>query len=265
MPRPKKSAKIGNGKRAVVYLRVSKEDGNTKRGLDVQREVCLLYAEQKEYEVVAIMDQDNGVSGATTLDERVGLRAAFDLCLADKADVIVAYKQDRFARKMGVFEDIRDLATAKSIRLETTDGRVLTHPDDVVVGNALAMVAAIERYSIAMRFLAARRHRSRKDGLGSGIVPLGYRRLPDGGVEIDEPAAKLVRELLKLRESHTYQETANILNERGYTTPRSGKPWTPGHVQGVERNLDLYITGTRVWDGITASQKWPIIYEDGVK
>lgn len=261
MARPKKSVKTGSENRAVIYLRVSKEDGDTKRGLDVQKEVCLLYAEQKDYQIIAILAQDNGVSGATPLDERVGLRAAFDLCIAGKADVIVAYKQDRFARKMGVFEAIRDLALAKDIRLETTDGRVLTSQEDMVQGDVMAMVSSIERRSIAMRFMAARRFRSRLDGLGSGPTPIGYRRLAGGGVEIDEAGARLVRELLTLRRDHTYQDTADTLNARGYRTPRSGALWTSGHVQSVERNRDLYTTGIRHWDGITAAQRWPIIYE----
>ncbi len=56
----------------------------------------------------------------------------------------------------------------------------------------------------------------------------------------------------------TYQATADTLNAAGYQTPK-GSTWTVGHVQGIERHRELYCTGRRVWDGVQATELWPIL------
>lgn len=264
MGRPKKAPKRPNdGTRAVLYLRVSKEDGPTKHGLDVQRDTCEAYAALKGYELVAVTS-DDGVSGATPWEERAGLREAFRLCADGKADVILAYHQDRFARKMGVFEDIRDHALGGDVRLETADNRVITNHEDFITGDVLSLVAAIERRRISARFYAARRTRAKKDGRGSGVMPWGYRMdSTTGQPAIDDQAAAAIQLLLRMRaDGKTYQTTADALNAAGYTTPRSGGRWTVGHVQGIERNAALYRTGLRRWDGVTAAETWPVIVEE---
>ena len=263
MARPKKPPKRPNdGTRAVLYLRVSKEDGPTKHGLEVQRDTCEAYAAMKGYQVVAVT-VDDGVSGATPWEKRKdGLAPAFQRCVDGKADVILAYHQDRFARKMGVFEDIRDYALKHDVRLETADNRNLTDENDFITGDVLSLVSAIERRRIALRFYAARRHRAKRDGRGSGIIPWGYLVNDDGTLIVDETAAAALRLLLSMRKrGKTYQQTADKLNAEGYVTPKGGR-WTVGHVQGIERNAVLYRTGVRKWDGVTASEPWPIIVRD---
>lgn len=257
MGRPRKTYTRGSGTRAVVYLRVSKEDGTSKQGLPVQSEACQRYLERQAYTLV---DEcvDDGVSGAKPWRERDELARAVQLCLDRQADLIVAYHQDRFARKMGVFEDLRDVAMLKGFRLETADGRVLTRAEDLVVGDALSFVAALERRRISERFQAARRHRSLDDGMGSGTVPWGYVLVSKGQIVVDEAAAETIWLLFRLRRRHTYQATADELNAKGVLSPR-GKPWTTSQVQGIERHEQLYRTGVRTWDGVTAAVAWPVI------
>lgn len=259
MARPRKdSGPKAAGTRAIVYLRVSKEDGASKHGLDPQRDSCHAYLAKCGYREVAEC-VDDGVSGATPARERKGLARAFRLCRQGQADVIVAYHQDRFARKMGVFDDIRDLALGARIRLETADGRVLTHKDDFLNGDVSALVAAIERRRISERFYLARRRRSMKDGCGSGVMPYGYLRELDDSIVIDEHAARVIRRLFALRAAGmTYQQIADALNADG-TLTATGRRWTTGTVWGIERNRELYTTGTRRWDDVTADERWPVI------
>lgn len=266
MARPRKQQRPANGRRAVIYLRVSKEDGATKHGLPIQLAECLHYVERSGYTVVGEPFKDDGVSGAVKLANRPGLSDAFGVCRAGDADLIVAYNQDRLARKMGVFEEIPEEAIKAGLRLETTDGRVLTAKDDHINGDVMALVSAIERRRISERFYLARRERSRRDGRGSGVVPFGYKVVPYvesdqvlSRIEVDEKAAPIVRVLLNLRaQGETYQATADALNAAGYTTP-TGSRWTVGHVQGIERREHLYRTGQRVWDGVRAEDVWPRI------
>lgn len=259
MARPRKNSRAKTtGNRAVVYLRVSKEDSATKHGLEPQLEACRAYLVRQSYCEILVV-QDDGVSGAVPAKQRPALAKAFRLCRADKADVIVAYHQDRFARKMGVFDEIRDLALAAGVRLETADGRVLTHKDDFLNGDVLSLVSAIERRRIAERFYLARRHRGAKDGRGSGCVPWGYVQELDGTIVVDDAAAAMIRQLFAWRSRGlSYRATAEALNAAGSHTPHGGR-WSPSSIQGIERHRALYETGVREWDGVTAAERWPII------
>ena len=258
MGRHKKIRPDGNGLRAVFYVRVSKEDSETKHGMEVQQADIDRYALGKGYTRIATM-QDDGVSGATPLEKRQGLSDAFAICLSGQADVIVAYNQDRFARSMGVWEAIRDKAKGKDIRLETAEGRVLTDDKDQLMGEVMAFAAAVERRRISERFTAARCVRSTKDGRGSAPLPYGYVALAEGGIGVDDRAAAAICLLLTRRaEGATYQATANALNAGGHHSPRGGT-WKVGLVLAVEQRAALYRTGRRIWRGIESAKIWPVI------
>lgn len=259
MARPKKQQKDTNGTRVVVYLRVSKQDNEDKNGLGVQRSAIYPYIAGKGYTVVAEI-VDDGVSGAKPFHERK-LLDALKLVEHGLADAVIAYNQDRFSR--GKLDDLREYAQKRQIRLETADGRILTHKADEMVGDALDFVAKIERKRISDRFQLARADRSRKDGLGSGPMPYGYTRQQIDGVYVgpilvDEQAAETIRSILAYRKDHTYHQTCAYLNEQQIPAPRGGQ-WNVSTIYKLEQQADLYRTGTRVWHGITAAETWPTI------
>lgn len=262
--RPRKETRAARGARAVIYLRVSTEEQTNPGhfGIAAQDESCRAYADRKTYLLVAV-HQDLGLSGAKSIEKRPGLRAALRDCEEGRADVVVCYAQDRLARKASVFDEIRERAIRHRYRLEVVrEGQDLTADENEISGDVMAFVAGLERKLIARRLYGGRRQRSRRDGRGSAPLPYGYRRGVDNGVEINEPAAVVVRLLIGLRDAGmTYQATANRLNAAGYLTPRGGSRWTPGHVQGIERNATLYRTGQRTWGGIDAEQRWPQLVE----
>ncbi len=111
---------------------------------------------------------------------------------------------------------------------------------------------------IASRLVSGRRQRALRDGRGSGPLPYGYVRRINGRLEIDEHAAFIIRQVLQLRERHTFQETAQRLNAEGYTTAK-GKQWKPGHVYKIAQHRTLYETGLREWDGVIAAERWPVM------
>lgn len=270
MARPKKVQREKHGKRAIIYIRVSTEEQAQEGhyGPDAQMQVCMDYIKKKKYSVVNIQ-QDLGISGTKPINDRPGLSSALKLCEDNIADTIVCYAQDRLARKTGVFEQIRDRAKRGGYRLETArEGQELTAEENEISSDTMSFVAAIEGKLIAKRLLGGRREKSKINGRGSSTVPYGYKvKLVVNGdavqkyIEIDSEAAKVVRLILKQRKIKTYQQVADYLNKRGYVTPRSGNQWTVGHVQGIERNKELYTTGIRRWDGIEAAERWPVLVE----
>src|SRR5438067_135158 len=101
--------KIKQDENVVIYRRVSQADNDEKNGLEIQEQVAQEYCQRQGYNVVAVFT-DDGVSGTIPLLDRAGLQDAFDHCLSRKSTRIIAYHQDRFARKIGVFETIRETA-----------------------------------------------------------------------------------------------------------------------------------------------------------
>lgn len=78
----------------------------------------------------------------------------------------------------------------------------------------------------------------------NGIIPYGYKKGPDGKLEIDENTAPIVQEIFRrVRSGENYIDIANDLNARGLKT-RQGNPWNKGsfHIMlKSERYLGVYI------------------------
>ena len=107
--------------------------------------------------------------------------------------------------------------------------------------------------------LIARRRRGAHDGRGSGPLPWGYKHAETGGIIIDYIPSVIIQCLFALRDcGKTLQATATGLNEAGYCT-QTGKRWTAQLVATIERHRQLYATGQRVWNGVVAQERWPII------
>ena len=268
MARPKKPPQPApfSGSRAVIYLRVSADDAkNNKHGIEAQRDYCVEYVERKSYTTVATF-QDDGISGTKGPADRPGLKAALAMATKHQCDVIVCYAADRISRDVGLFDTIRKTLVAAKVRLETfKENMDFSNAESMFMGDIFAAFAAEERRRIAARLYGGRRVRAKRDGIGSGGIPWGYRVNEDGTLTVNEEAAETIRVLLDMRKrGKTYQQTADALNVAGSTTPK-GSRWTVGHVQGIERNATLYRTGIRRWNGVTASEQWPVIVDEGKK
>lgn len=263
MSKKKTAFMRSDGKRAMIYVRVSTDEQKKGFGPDAQRKVCRAYCERQGYEMIATVE-DLGISGTKHWDARDGLREAVQACRDNAADVIVAYAQDRFARKAGVWEEVRDHAITHGYRLEAAQsGQVLTAEENDITSDAMAFVSSVERKMIVKRLRGGREGRAGIDGRGSSYPPYGYVRDEYGKVIPYDPQAKVVRHILQLHDKQaSYRTIAADLNRRGYTAPMGG-PWSVSSVYVIVQRRDLYETGRRVWDGIEAAQEWPVIYRKG--
>ena len=260
MARPRKVVRANSaGVRAVMYVRVSTAEQVKGYGPDAQVNACQAYMQRMGYSLINTF-QDLGISGTKAPgDDRPGLRDALAFCASGEADVLVCYAQDRLARKSAVFDIIRETAIKHRFRIETArEGYDLTTDESELPAGLTAFMAWYEGRMIAKRLRAGRVERSSIDGLGSGFMPFGYALASDKRVIVDNEAAKVIRRLFALRRKHTYRQTAQLLNLEGLLAPKGGE-WNVGQVQRIERNARLYRTGERVWDGVTAEQRWPRI------
>jgi len=243
-----------------MYIRVSTAEQMKGYGPDVQASICQEYIARKGYTLVATF-QDLGVSGTKAVDDRDDLPKALAMCAKGDADVLVCYAQDRLARKGAVLDVIIAIAIRAQFRIETVrEGYDLIAQENATRVETNSFIARLEWLLITERLRNGRIERSKRDGLGSGPLPFGYIRLPDGGIGISEIAAMTIRRLFTLRRKHTYQATADQLNQEQLAAPQSDK-WNAGKVQRIEKNTDLYRTGERKWKDITAVMRWPVILD----
>ncbi len=255
---------------AVIYLRVSTdEQSKNGRGLDAQLDLCTNYCIQHDYIIKQVLT-DDGLSGKLPLTKRAALQQAIMLGVSGSIQVIVTYAQDRYARNTTVWGNIRDLAIAAHLRLETVkESRDFANKDEQFMGDIYAAVSADEARKIAGRLYGGRRERSKVDGRGSGPVPYGYVKVVKvvgndvvGHIEIDERARPVIVAILNGRVSGmSYQAIANLLTQEDYERPKGGTVWSFGNVQQIALNEKLYRSGIREWDDVVSDESWPIIME----
>lgn len=241
---------------AIALLRTSKEDGDTKKGIEAQRDFIVDYATRSGITIVNFLVED-GVSGAAPIECRQRLQEALQAIKEGHADILLTYDITRVARDIGIFGTIRKMLQTMNAKGLTSYDDEYTNPEDDF-SSFKAVFAEYERKSIARRLYAGRRVKSKSTGMGSGTLPWGYTYDTHGAIIVDSEAAKTIMAVLQCRKSMSYRKAAAWLNEQGYTTAE-GTAWANSSIQRVEKNAELYTTGKRTWADITASEAWPIV------
>jgi DNA invertase Pin-like site-specific DNA recombinase len=128
-------------------------------------------------------------------------------------------------------------------------------PQGRFVLTMFAALAELERGVIVERTTAGRNERGGRDGERGGRLPMGYRRAASGGVEVDQTAAALVRDIFAWRGMGlTLRAIADNLNAAGYRTGR-GHDWHASSVNEVLKNEADYRGGQRG----NSSVRWPVV------
>lgn len=230
--------------RVVAYLRVS-TDRQERRGssLSSQERACRLYCELKGLDLVEVIRER--VSGRKETLERPGLLRALDALDTGKADGLVVWALDRFARNVhsatelihkyfGEGRDFQLHVTTEEIDTRTAAGRLTLH--------VKLAVAQYEAEKTAERIRTVKRFLKDEGYYAGGEVPYGYRvskriRNPHGKsyrkLEPD-PHESRVMELVRIfrRKGLSLREVASALDNEGLTT-RTGRPWHPEQVRRI--------------------------------
>lgn len=216
-------------KRAVSYLRVSglgQVDGD---GFERQRQSIARFAAATGL-VVAEEFHEDGVSGATDLDDRPALLAALTRVTEGDAKVVVVERADRLARDLMVQEAIvRQFADAGA-RLLTADGVDLTDDGDPtrrLLRQIVGAVAEWEKRCTVIKLRAARERMRRTKGYCEGRKPFG--------LGADE--AETLDRMRRLRASHTFAGVADALNAEERFT-KAGRPWSASTVYRTMRRAE---------------------------
>lgn len=166
-----------NPKLAIAYVRVSTEA--QKLGPEAQRAAIEEWARR---EGIGIVDWciDQGVGGATDLEDRPGLVAALVALRQHGAGVLVVAKRDRLARDAAVAALIDRSVRREGALILSADGVGNGEdPGQQFLRTVIDGAAAYERALIRQRTKAAAAAKKAR-GQRVGTIPYGYRLAKDG-------------------------------------------------------------------------------------
>ena len=180
--------------KAAGYTRVSTEEqAREGYGLDAQKSAVEAYCKAQGWQLVEVYIEA-GVSGKSTRG-RGALARMLQAADAHAFDRLVFWKLDRLSRNL---RDVLDL----SDRLENAGVEIVSVQEGIDAGtatgrlqrNILGTLAEFERETITERIKEALAEKARQGEL-LGPIPLGYRRLEDGRIAIEEEEAAFIRAL----------------------------------------------------------------------
>jgi DNA invertase Pin-like site-specific DNA recombinase len=155
----------------AVYIRLSRETLESA-SVDTQRAAARAWIAQSDYRDSPVVEYvDAGVSGAKPLEDRKGMREL----MAARPSVVIAWKQDRYARSVSEFLRLVAWAEGHNVTLATTDNQLNTGTSHGrMVATILATLAAWEREMIAARITEGQATRRAQGRWVSGSAPHGF-------------------------------------------------------------------------------------------
>lgn len=204
-----------NGKRAIIYLRVSTEEQVDNFSLDTQEEICRKEADKRGYEIVEIF-REEGRSAKSILGRPV-LINLLEYCRKNKNKVQAAfvYRLDRISRQTADYLAIRKKLGENGVNIISATEPTGESPTEKLVETILAGFAQLDndirseraKNGLRARFLS---------GLISGKPPIGY--MFQGGFAVKDPETwdkvKAAWDLMATGTKST-REMATIMNDWG--------------------------------------------------
>ena len=180
------------GKKCVLYPRVSTEMQVDGYSLEGQKNNLKRFADREEMEIVGIYE-DAGKSGKS-----IEGRPAFKKMLSDiknglEIDYILVYKLSRFGRNAADILNSLEFVQSYGINLICIEeGIDSSQTSGKLLISVLSAVAEIERENIIEQTMNGRREKARQGGWNGGFAPYGY-YLKDNQLLIEETEAEAIR------------------------------------------------------------------------
>lgn len=210
--------------KAVLYLRVSTDD--QALGPIAQENAARQWADRNQVQIVAV-HLDQGVSGATPVDERPGFMAALADLQDSHAGHLIVAKLDRLARNIVVHAIAEQLVNRLGAVVTPADGAGAgDSPEAAMLRGILQVFAQYERAVIKARTASAMKVKKAKGERAGRFAPYGF--ADDGTGKLipvpDEQAAvHLARELRS--QGMPLRTIAAHLEAQGHQS--RGKGWDP--------------------------------------
>ncbi len=205
-----------NGKKAVLYLRVSTEEQVDNFSLDTQEDICRKEAEKRNYQVIEVFREEG--RSAKSITGRPVLINLLEYCRKNKNKVqaVFVYRLDRVSRITSDYLAIRKKLTENGATIISATEPTGDSPTEKLVETILAGFAQLDNDIRSERSKNGLRARFLSGMIVTGQVPLGY--TVQGGFAVKDPETwdrmKTAWDLMATG-TKTLREMAKIMNEWG--------------------------------------------------
>jgi site-specific DNA recombinase len=215
-------------RKAVAYLRMSKDDLGTGLGIERQRDSVRSLAKAKGWRI----DQEiveNDVS-ASNKKLRPGFERLLDLMASGEVEAVLAYAVDRLVRRLDDLTRLIDIAEEYAVPVATSAGELdLSTGHGRGLAKLLGVVASIEADTMGERLRRRKLQNAQAGSLRSGgMRPFGF--TANRAETIPEEAAVLRAAAERVLAGSSLTSIANDLNRRGVKTSH-GLSWTVPRLQ----------------------------------
>ena len=217
---------LKEGKKCVIYIRVSSERQVKGYSLDGQKRYLIDCAKHQGMEVVKIYVEE-GKSGKSIQN-----RTAFQEMLDDIAykeieiDYVLVFKLSRFGRNARDILDSLEFIMKYNVNLMCVeDGLDSSTTMGKMMITILGAVAEVERENILIQSNLGREEKAKSGGWCGGFAPYGY-KLEAGDLVVDEEKSEAVHIIFKMfLEGKGYSTIVYYLNTHGYQrVPPKNRP-----------------------------------------
>lgn len=221
--------------KAFSYLRVSGKSQIEGDGFPRQRVAVIARAKAMGAEIVAEFS-DEGISGASDLDDRPALLALFAAIEGNGVRVVIVERADRLARDVMVSEVLlAKFRLNNVVVIDAESGADLTtndpdNPTGTLIRQILSVIAQFEKTSIVAKLKKARARQRAETGRCEGVKPFGT--LP-GESDAIAFMIHMRRKPVGKDKRMSFQKIADRLNEGGKNQTRSGRPWAASTVRDI--------------------------------
>lgn len=224
-------------KRVAAYARVSTMKDAQENSLQSYQEYFTEYIQRHPGWVFAGMYTDDGISGLS-IRKRDGFNRMVADALDGKIDLIIAKSLSRFARNtVDAFTTIRSLkAAGVAVYFQKENINAMDSAGEFLI-TLMSSFAEEESRSISENVTWAVRHRYAQGIYRLPGLLLGYQRIQDGEIQVDESGARVVRFIYLLAlTGKSSTDICRILMDYGIPPPRAGPSvGTAHHTQHSEK------------------------------
>lgn len=260
------NAVYADGKRAVIYLRVSTEEQVDNFSLDTQEEICRKEADKRGYDIVEVFREEG--RSAKSITGRPVLINLLEYCRKNKSRVQAAfvYRLDRISRITADYLAIRKKLAENGVTIISATEPTGDSPTEKLVETILAGFAQLDNDIRSERSRNGLRARFLSGKIVTGSVPLGY--IVQAGYAVKDPKTwdnvKRAWELMATG-TKSLSEIAEIMNGWGLRHIRSKKeiPLIRQRVQEIFRSkFYMGVLSSKTYPEEVKGQHVPMITEE---
>lgn len=226
----------------VAYARFS-SDNQREESIDAQLRAIRSYCDQKGY---VLLDTYVDEARSATTDDRPAFQQMAQDAASGNFSAVIVHKLDRFSRNRYDSAIYKKQLRDHGVRVESVLERLDDSPESVILESLLEGMSEYYSKNLAREVRKGQNENALKCRHNGGVPLYGYSVDNNGYYVINEYEAGAVRAIFQLvKTGHSYQETINIMTERGYRT-RSGKKFSYSTLHNMLHN-EKYV-GTYVYN-----------------